>query len=188
MKKQTFTLTKEHLKLLRHFNVGWQDCEYGAPEIDPKRPYGNSSVENDIHEILTGESIGCTYSKRDGLKDWESEKYSKLHKETETALQIVLSVGKFEIGNYEAEEYTHKWVKVGATKEESPKLIRKIYLECVDGEHFKQWIGELYNNDNVITRWGRIGTELQSKEFKGAGEDFLNKKEKEKLSKGYEPV
>ena len=32
--------------------VQWRDCEYGAPEINPKRPYGNSSVELDICEIL----------------------------------------------------------------------------------------------------------------------------------------
>jgi hypothetical protein len=44
MKTQTFKLTDEHLKLLRRFNVGWQDSESGAPEIDPKRPYGNSAV------------------------------------------------------------------------------------------------------------------------------------------------
>lgn len=56
MKTQTFTVTDEHVKLLRRFQVGWQDCETGAPEIDPKRPYGNSAVPEDIHEILTGES------------------------------------------------------------------------------------------------------------------------------------
>ncbi|MCU1325011.1 MAG: hypothetical protein JWN34_381, partial [Bryobacterales bacterium] len=47
-----FFVTSEHLKLLQRMCVGWQDCEYGAPEIDPKRPYGNSSVEYDILEIL----------------------------------------------------------------------------------------------------------------------------------------
>ena len=91
--------------------VGWQDCETGAPEIDPKRPYGNSSVANDIHEILTGETIGMTDSKRDSLTSDEEEKYLALHKETETALQIVLATGKFEVGKYEADEYSINWHK-----------------------------------------------------------------------------
>ncbi len=68
------------------------------------------------------------------------------------------------------------------------KLIRKIELECVDGEHFKGWVGELYDDDTVITRWGRIGADYQSKMFPNVGELFLNKKENEKLKKGYEPV
>lgn len=69
------------------------------------------------------------------------------------------------------------------------KLKRKITLECVDGEHSKTWVGELYDDDTVITRWGRLDAEvLQSKMFPGAGEDFLNKKEKEKLKKNYTPV
>lgn len=109
MKTQKFTLTKDHIKLLRRFQVGWQDCETGAPEIDPKRPYGNSAVENDIHEILTGETIGCTDSKRDELTQKETEKYSKLHREMENALQIVLAAGNFKPGNYEADEYSSNW-------------------------------------------------------------------------------
>ena len=32
--------------------VDWNDCEYGAPTIDPKRPYGNSDVEHEIIAIL----------------------------------------------------------------------------------------------------------------------------------------
>ncbi len=61
--------------------VGWSPCEFGAPEIDPKRPYGNSYVVGDIHEILTGVS---EYEVSDEL----STQYEKLHKETETALKL----------------------------------------------------------------------------------------------------
>jgi len=106
-----FTVTKNHLKLIRQMNADWQDAETGAPAIDPKRPYGNSSVDNDIHRILTGETIGCIDSKRDELTSEESEKYMNLHQETETALQIVLSVGEFKVGKYKAEMYTNKWRK-----------------------------------------------------------------------------
>ena len=47
-----FTVTDEHLRLLRRAHVTWVDAEFGAPEIDGKRPYGNSDVYSDIAEIL----------------------------------------------------------------------------------------------------------------------------------------
>lgn len=51
-----FTVKPDHLKLLKKMCVGWRDCEFGAPEIDPKRPYGNSGVYGDIGQIqrITG--------------------------------------------------------------------------------------------------------------------------------------
>jgi len=109
MNTETFLLTKNHIKLLRRMFVGWQDCETGAPEIDPKRPYGNRDVNNDIHEILTGECVGSIDSVRKNLTDEEEKKYSKLHKETEIALQIVLFTGEFKSGLYKKEKYTSNW-------------------------------------------------------------------------------
>ena len=106
---QKFTMTAQHLKLLRHMRVGWQDCETGAPEINPKRPYGNSAVMNDIHEILTGEHIACVGCKRDELTDEEIQRYEVLHRETKTALQVVLTTGSFQSGEYVANEYTNNW-------------------------------------------------------------------------------
>ena len=104
-----FELTDTHIKLLRRFYVCWWDCETGAPAIDPKRPYGNSDVPADIHEILTGESIGCTDSVRDELTEDEIESYLKLHSETQTALQIVLRTGGFRTGIYQACKYERDW-------------------------------------------------------------------------------
>lgn len=89
-----FTLTTEHVALLRAMNVGWQDCETGAPEIDPKRPYGNSSVELDVAEILGWEVD------EDGLTDEQHDRAATLHRETQTALQVVLHAGSFEPGDY----------------------------------------------------------------------------------------
>jgi len=66
-------------------------------------------VPEDIHEILTGETIGCTTSDRDELTETETERYIKLHRETETALQVVLSTGNFKAGNYEADAYSNSW-------------------------------------------------------------------------------
>jgi predicted DNA-binding WGR domain protein len=64
------------------------------------------------------------------------------------------------------------------------KKLTLIFSDAVDN-HNKVWYGELYDNDDVITRWGRVGYDLQSKTFPGAGEGFLLTKEREKLKKGY---
>lgn len=77
---KVFEVRPEHLKLLRRMHVGWNDIEYGAPEIDPKRPYGNSSVENDVREILCAPNLG-------------SDKVRELHREMQTVLQILVSTG-----------------------------------------------------------------------------------------------
>ncbi len=89
-----FDLLPEHLVLLRHMVVGWQDRETGAPEIQPKRPYGSSKVPLDMWRILYGETI-------DALDSQESAKLLALHRGTETALQIVLATGEFRAGRYE---------------------------------------------------------------------------------------
>jgi hypothetical protein len=94
MANRTFVVTEEHIKLLKAMCVAWQDCEYGAPEIDPKRPYGNSSVECDIHEILTDER---NYE----LTDEQRERYSRLHHETQIALEIMLQCGELRPGTYD---------------------------------------------------------------------------------------
>ncbi len=48
----TFTVTADHLKLLRAAYVDWDACEFGAPAIDSKRPYGNGGVVRDIANIV----------------------------------------------------------------------------------------------------------------------------------------
>lgn len=103
-----FALTEEHIKLLRCAYVEWCGDEFGAPSIDPKRPYGNSDVIESINRIL-GESPKEEH--------WHSfpaateERYRKLHEETQTALQVVLRTGVFEPGSYiTSSDYTQDWV------------------------------------------------------------------------------
>lgn len=107
----TFTITEDHLKLLRSAYVRWEDCEYGAPAIDCKRPYGNSSVELDIAEILgwdiDEDDDGMTQDQRDAAR--------QIHLETEAVLQIILSSGIMEAGVYERPDgYSVDWVKVAS--------------------------------------------------------------------------
>jgi hypothetical protein len=107
----TFELTENHIKLLRNAYVSWDDCETGAPAIDPKRPYGNKYIAQDIHEILT--DGGSLYDLSEGERDELERDYLELHRETQTALQIVLSVGTFEPGNYTQKRlYSNEWIKI----------------------------------------------------------------------------
>lgn len=106
---KTFTIKEEHLKLIRHMNVDFDYCEFGAPEIDPKRPYGNSGeqVYRDIAEILDIE-----LDNEEDIYDDQRDQMYKLHEETATALEIILRVGAFEAGDYEADNYRRNWRKV----------------------------------------------------------------------------
>ena len=100
IKGKIFEVTEEHLKLLKHSHIMWKASEYGAPMIDPKRPYGNTSVESDIAEIL-------------GWDKEDSQRAEKLHRELETVLQIVLVTQTFEPGLYNIRnEYTTDWIKL----------------------------------------------------------------------------
>jgi hypothetical protein len=89
-----------HLNLLKRTSISWDDCEYGAPAIDCKRPYGNSDVEDDIAEIIK-------LPKKDNW-DFEEESWSgksafymdDLHKQTKVALQIILHCQTFKLGWY----------------------------------------------------------------------------------------
>lgn len=90
MNPTEFVLTEAHLKLLRRACVGWDDCETGAPAIDPKRPYG-SHVAGDVIEILGWPVV---YDEEYGgwPEDVEDRAHA-IHRETEVALQIVLLHG-----------------------------------------------------------------------------------------------
>lgn len=107
-----FTVTQQHLDLLYSAYVGWCDDEFGAPCIDPKRPYGNSDVVSDMCDIL---DIPYDYDKDfGGLGQAGYAKMVALHKDLITVLQIVLCTGKFEAGTYIRDSYDHRdWVQEG---------------------------------------------------------------------------
>lgn len=107
-----FTLTEVHLKLLRHAYVAWAgDEQWGSPGISTVHPYGNGDVVDDVLRII-GRTPNPDYD------DWsrsEKDLAWALHRETETALQIVLVTGAFEPGVY-AKRNTYaqrSWERVG---------------------------------------------------------------------------
>ncbi len=104
MATERFTVTGEHLKLLRNAHLVWRGEGAGAPAVNANRPYGSTSIEADIAEILG------KYAGNSGV-------LRAIHQQTGIALQIVLCTGKFETGTYErCDEDGHVWIKVRSGK------------------------------------------------------------------------
>lgn len=104
-----FTVTHEHLALLRAARVSWCSRCAGAPRVDCKKPYGNGDVFSDMGRILGWEPVG---EDEDGFPDYtdvQREHLGALHRQTETALQIVLATGEFRAGAYEASPCDRDW-------------------------------------------------------------------------------
>lgn len=128
MKK--FELTENHVKLLQRMYIDWDDSEFGAPEVDPKRPYGNSDVHKDMLNIL-GWTPECALvingkSHKMGYVDLDYNGWTlpreiitlldELHAETQTALQIILVTKSFIPGIYECGDHTGNWRLVDGAK------------------------------------------------------------------------
>jgi hypothetical protein len=102
-----FKLTEDHLKLLGEVWVETNEDDYagdGGFSTDPKRPYGNSDIAQDIWGILNSVDGKRIYWDED--KDGEffeelEEEMLKLHREIHIAAQIVLHTQFFEPGIYE---------------------------------------------------------------------------------------
>jgi hypothetical protein len=101
-----FTVTEEHLRLLRRAHVTWLDDEFGAPEIDGKRPYGSSGVYSDIAEILGIPEEEWSDGESNPLPEAEW-RLLRLHVETAVVLQIALATGEFRPGRYVREGSWH---------------------------------------------------------------------------------
>lgn len=90
-----FFVKPDHLKLMKASNVRWEDCEFGAASIDCKRPYGNSSVYEDIGELL-----GITHSEDSEFEDSQIDFMAELHAQTQTCLEILLHTLSLKVGKY----------------------------------------------------------------------------------------
>ncbi len=114
--RNVFVLKPEHIQLLQAAYIDWYDCEFGAPGIDCKRPYGNSSVIQDIAEILDLMPEEIVHEDRyetERTFSLKQEEYMHtLHRETQQALQVILTSQSFETGLYERPKYGGHWRKV----------------------------------------------------------------------------
>lgn len=111
--KKYFTVTDDHLKLLERLQFTYEDyMEFGAPAVDPKRPYGNSGVYEDLGEILGWEPADEDRWGETSYSDIQRERPLKLHKSMATVLQIMVTNNGVEVGDYEASRYGSVWRRI----------------------------------------------------------------------------
>ena len=107
-----FELKQIHLDLLKETYIYWNSCEFGAPGIYCKKPYGNSDVENDIAEIIKLKKKGnFNYEE----EEWNEKAYDymkDLHAQTQIALEIILHCQTFRLGRYKKKNY-REWTFIG---------------------------------------------------------------------------
>lgn len=99
--KEEFRVTEDHIKLLQHVNISFNDGEIDkVPGIDTKRPFGNGDFQTDIAEILGWE-----------ISDDEEmfERAEDLLRDLKKPLQIVLNTLSFKPGLYVSEDYGIEW-------------------------------------------------------------------------------
>lgn len=102
-----FDLLPEHVALLKASNVSnrLSSGEYGAAEIDCKRPYGNSiGIEEGMARIVGIPLVDDEYLTHEGRLRVE-----QLHAQTPIALQVVLTAQSFKPGLYRCKRYDNKW-------------------------------------------------------------------------------
>jgi hypothetical protein len=110
MRFQVFNLTEGHIRLLRRVYISSHVDRSGYAYIglSPKRPFGNSDIESDIAEILGEVPEGSTDD--DGISDeLRGKMRNVLIVEVPIALQVVLSSGSFEPGEYERSGFGGEW-------------------------------------------------------------------------------
>lgn len=83
-------LTKDHIKLLQEAEWCWNNCEFGAPMIDPKRPFGFSGGQYMQMAEILGIELFEDYDGETHLTRAQEEHVSKVWSEILDAIQIIM--------------------------------------------------------------------------------------------------
>lgn len=101
---------EHHLKLLKELYIDWNNDGFGAPCVDPKRPFGNSDVFKDMARILCLD-MPDEETQFEKYKRFEDSLY-KGYTELKDCLQILCQQFTITTGTYECNEYSNIWVKI----------------------------------------------------------------------------
>lgn len=123
-----FEITEDHLTLLAAADFFEDDCEFGAPAMHPKRPYGNSGVVLDLAELLIPGWDDMTEQRQEDVLAEQEDRLVRVHRDLSSVLNVATSARSFKPGVYEREG-REPWRLVGGP---APKPdIRKIAAEFV---------------------------------------------------------
>lgn len=119
---KTFDVKPYHLRLLQKCYTSWDVCEFGAPQIDPKRPFGNSGA-NSILTVVAKETGALDHlmdsldldecNIYDVLKPEKTQELIHIYKELEICLQILLNDLAIVPGRYQLIGYGKNWKYIG---------------------------------------------------------------------------
>ncbi len=185
-----FELKKEHIKLTTRldfladaFFVPEEGMKY-IPCINPKRPFGNSSILRDIIEITTG-------TVPDELTEDQEQQAKRFLIELPVALEVIMETQTFTPGVYDVDDYraafTYRanrnvlfWEKAlaGIKHNAIAKMVLDVCRENTTGDPYKtlreidKWPEEYSNGasirhakdmlkDHAVTKWCQEHTECQ---------------------------
>ena len=112
-----FTVTEDHLKLVRHLCDGglyWEPGEgYGAPFSTRRSPTATRDVPRDVARIV--EAPDSDWEEWDGgnrvLRAEAEDRYLRVHVEAGIALKIALATGEFRPGHYTRTAGSNDWTR-----------------------------------------------------------------------------
>lgn len=109
-----FTITPQHLALLRNMNITWDNTGWGAPAVDGKRPYGSSDLYPSMAKIIGMTPEYVSRDKQIFFSEQQEETLYQLHNEMETVLQIVVQQGGSLLSREYQQEgtYPYQWIPV----------------------------------------------------------------------------
>ena len=101
------TVTEDHVKLVNNLKFDINATEFGAPTVDPKRPFGNSDVYADMERILKGRKVSSDFD----VGERRKRQLDKLYVQLKDCLQILCDTLSLKPVTYERRLY-EKWHEV----------------------------------------------------------------------------
>lgn len=118
MTLETFTVNSDHIRLLQRLNIIWDNSEavLGVLSIDPKRPYGNTDIYEDISSIVSFPTGLINNEDNEKYSPTEKLHMRALHLEMKIVLQILIDNLSIIPGEYI--KTSIKWVAKPSTPDE----------------------------------------------------------------------
>lgn len=105
---RTILVTADHIAILRALHI--DDDGFGFPQVNSKRPLGNSNVRDDLAKALGIDPIETDDGEMIYPKG-TTEIIAERMKGLPEALEALLRTADFELGEYVADDYSSKWEK-----------------------------------------------------------------------------
>ncbi len=160
-----FEALPDHLALCKGMYWDWWNCEFGAPAVDPKRPYGNSGWDTIYVQIahLIGLQVFKDADDDEHLTEEQRILCDTRHREMENWFQILSSFGEIPSGMYRRLATYQPWYRCHVGVAEIDAMIvpdekgrGDIFYRVDGGEPF--YYSEVFDRARNAedSLWGRV--------------------------------